>query len=254
MPSQAEYEADFVQALRQPQTPPPAGVRHPGSQPPALRFGVYRNNVHVSLVEAVTRLYPVVQRLVGEAFFQAVARRFVGQVLPDSPVLIDYGETFPDFLDHFEPAARLPYLGDVARIEWAWHRAYHAQDQTPLPPQAVARIPPAQVGHLRLGLHPSLQVLESPWPALSIWHTNRHDAQVRRIDRDSGSEATLVCRPDMEVLVCAAPLGTAALVRTLSTGANLEQAATQAVEQPGFNLQTSLAVLLSSGGITAFRF
>ncbi|ANB01780.1 DUF2063 domain-containing protein [Ectothiorhodospira sp. BSL-9] len=254
MPLQAEYEADFVQALRQPDTPLPVGVRGHGSLPPVLRFGVYRNNVHVSLVEAVTRLYPVVQRLVGESFFHALARRFVGQVLPESPVLIDYGEAFPDFIDYFEPAARLPYLGDVAHIEWAWHRAYHAQDQTPLPPQALSRIPPEQVGHLHLGLHPSLRVLESPWPARSIWHTNRHDAQVKRIDLESGAEATLVCRPHMDVQVHRVPLGTATFVKALSAGCRLAQAVDQATQHPGFDLQASLERLVGSGGVTAFRF
>ncbi len=84
--------------------------------------------------------FPAVERIVGEEFFQAMARAYVLAEPPRSPVLMDYGTTFADFIAGFAPAASLPYLPDVARIERAWREAYHAEDAEPLGPEAFAGI------------------------------------------------------------------------------------------------------------------
>ncbi|MFP4080465.1 MAG: DUF2063 domain-containing protein [Ectothiorhodospira sp.] len=252
MPSQAEFQTRFTRALHD-QGPPPPGLL---AQDPAVatsRFNVHRNNLHAGLMETLAAAYPVVQRLVGEAFFRGMARAFVVRHLPDTPVLLHYGSAFPDFIAAFPPAASLPYLADVARIDRAWLRAWHAADATPMDPGQWAGVDPRDSPRLRFTLHPSLEVLESPWPAREIWQTNRHDHPPRPVDA-SGPQITLVCRPGLEVKVHPAPAGMHPLVRALACGAPLEAAATHAARvRPDMDLVACLRALLEAGGITGIR-
>ena len=136
--------------------------------PDRLRFAVYRNNVHVSLVEALAKAFPITLRLVGDAFFRAMARAYVADHKPQSPLLIRYGESFPEFVAGFAPAARLAYLPDLARLEQAWLRAYHSAEARPLEAQDVARLAPDDL----------LEARAQPAPGDTAW-SNPHSRSAR---------------------------------------------------------------------------
>jgi hypothetical protein len=93
--------------------------------------------------------FPAVLRLVGKEFFREMARLYVLSEPPTSPILLDYGAGFPDFIASFVPAGALVYLPDVARIERAWTESYHAPDAAPLPAAAAATIPKDRVANAR---------------------------------------------------------------------------------------------------------
>ncbi|WP_141701617.1 DNA-binding domain-containing protein, partial [Methyloceanibacter marginalis] len=80
---------------------------------PSRRFAVYRNNVYASLIDVLGSRFPVSARLVGEEFFRAMARIYVAQTPPASPVLLHYGAEFADFVGTFPPASAVPYLACV---------------------------------------------------------------------------------------------------------------------------------------------
>ena len=168
--------------------------------------------------------FPVVERIVGEEFFMAMARTYALAEPPRSPVLMDYGTGFADFIAGFAPAAELPYLPDVARIERAWREAYHAADALPLAAEDLAVLRPDELATLVLKLHPSLRLLRSPFPAQTIWKMNASDGEIRPVDM-SLAEDTLIVRPDAEVEVRVVPPGGAAFVAALMDGAALGEAA-----------------------------
>ncbi len=132
----AERQRGFAAALLDAALPMPQGLVGPDGEPSPKRFAVYRNNVVVGLTETLKDAFPAVRRIVGPEFFQAMARAYVVLEPPRSPILLDYGAGFPDFIGPFEPAAVLPYLADVARIERAWAEAYHAPEAPPIDPAA----------------------------------------------------------------------------------------------------------------------
>ncbi|MBU3030788.1 HvfC/BufC N-terminal domain-containing protein [Paracoccus marinaquae] len=189
-------------------------ARHPAEA--ERRFAVYRNNIAHSLREALARRFPVIRRLVGAGFFGAMAAEFIARHPPRSPVLQEWGGDFPHFLGLFAPVATLPYLGDVARIEWARGQAYHAADARPLPPERLDGSEP-------LRLHPSLQLLLLNHPAASIWQANQPGRDGRL--RATGAETALIWRrPDFEVRVASlAPLE-AGFIAALMGGRTLETA------------------------------
>lgn len=245
----------FVAALRDASLPPPEGVIGRRGEAPLRRFAVYRNNVHVSLVEALMNAYPVVTRLVGEAFFRAMARVYCGLELPKSPVLIHYGESFPAFIDAFEPARSVPYLGDVARLEWAWSRAYHAADAEPVSLQVMATVPAERTADVVLELHPSLRLVASDHPILEIWQANRADGEATGADLAAGGGEVLVLRPAGQVEMRRLPAGAGAFLRAVAVGEPVGSAYARAVEvAPGFDLPGHLAALFAMGAVTGYRF
>jgi hypothetical protein len=127
-------QQEFRTALLDPEHPVPSGLTDPQGRPAGRRFNVYRNNVSVSLTEALRQAFPVVQKLVGEEFFTAMAQEHLRAHPPASPLMMFYGEAMPAFLSAFPPVAHLPYLADVARLELALRASYHAPDAVPSQP------------------------------------------------------------------------------------------------------------------------
>ena len=244
----ADRQRAFAAALLDPAASVPAGIVGPDGKPSARRFAVYRNNVAVGLIEALRTAFPATCRLVGTDFFTAMAREFALRSPPVSPVMHDYGAAFPDFISIFEPASSLPYLPDVAHIERAYVEAYHALEAKPVEPSEFAAIPAEQAGALRLLLHPSVRIVRSRFPALTIWRMNVGDGVPAPVDVAFGGEDALIVRPDAEVEVRAVPPGGAAFVAELADGRTLEQATLAAFEEAAsFDLAGNLAALIGAG-------
>lgn len=243
----------FCAALWDADKPVPEGVIGRAGKPSAKRFNVYRNNVYSSLIEAIANRYPVVGRLVGEAFFAAAARAFVADHPPQNPMLLAYGGAFADFLACFEPVRDLPYLPDIARLEWAWHEAYHARDADPLGAEDLGGVPPDRIADLILTLHPSLRLVSSAYPVLSIWQTNTLDDEVTPIDPSAGGEDVLVLRPRHEVAVLPLLPGGHAFIGRLEQGASLGAGAAAATAaDPEFDLQANLFALITNGALSGY--
>ena len=232
----AAMEARFQKALWTLDTP--AGL----GQAEALdrRFLVYRNNVQHGLCSALAQRFVVVERLVGADFFAAMARVFAAENPPATPVLIDWGQEFPAFLEGFPPVATLRYLPDVARLELARGRAYHAADSRVADPAALMSGDPSG---LRLRLAPSVAAFGSVWPAVSIWQNNQPGAANNPLP--AGPEYALIARtPGFEVLLSALDAGQFDFLRTLQKGRSLGEAAQHCDPTP------VLALLLQHGLIT----
>jgi hypothetical protein len=213
----------FALSVVDPSRPVPRGVVAAGGRIDAKRFAVYRNNVHVGLVGTLEARFPVVRRLVGEAFFTGMARVFVGQEKPRSPVLMHYGDTFPDFVAGFPPAGGLPYLADVARLEVRWSEAYNAADDVPATPSDLAEIPPDQLAGTVLHRHSAAALVVSDYAVGSIWDANQQDV-VPALD-PRRREAVLVARPGAEVRLHILPLTDVAFARALLDGRTIAEAA-----------------------------
>src|SRR6516162_211846 len=155
------YAALFAGALLSPDLPAPVSVAGPRSKAVVKRYNVYRNNVTVSLINALRAAFPATERITGEDFFRAMARFYVRASPPTSPLLFEYGRGFPDFIEQYEYARPVPWLADVARIERAWLDAYHAADAQALAPHALASIPPERLADTVFSPHPATRILRS---------------------------------------------------------------------------------------------
>jgi hypothetical protein len=247
-------QGDFARALLDARLALPVGLRAWNGSDPTRRFAVYRNNVMVSLTDALASGFPVTRDLVGEEFFDAMAREYIGLEAPASPVLAEYGDGFADFIERFPPAGGLPYLADVARLERMRVQAYHAQDASSLAPESLHGLmaDPEGLSNLRVSLHPACRILRSHFAVLSLWAAHQHDEDAERRAALAGldlehAQDVLVWRPLHEVLVMPLPTGAAQFLLALADGETLGQAATAASCFPGFALEASLTVLITPG-------
>ncbi len=156
------------------------------------RARVYRNNSITASGEAIFKDYPAVEKLVGTDFLRAAASAFVKENPPENPLLSLYGEGFADFLDTFPPAKDLPYLSDVARLDRAWMNTMFAANSAPLGPQDIAGLDDSEIGALAPGLHPSVQILKSEWPAWDIWHANREEGAPQSINLERKNSVAIM--------------------------------------------------------------
>jgi Putative DNA-binding domain len=243
----ASFEASFANALLNADQPLPRGITAHNATVPARRFAVYRNNVVTGLVKALRSRFPAVEKIVGEEFFAAMARVFVMAQPPRSPLLATYGDGFPAFIAAFEPARELPYLADVAQLEAARTRAYHAPDATPAGADHFAALDSQAVGGIRIDMHPSTEIVRSRHPIVTIWAMNSGEQQLAPIENWRGEDA-LVARPYLDVQIRTLPPGGAAFLLALAAGRSLGEAAEAAVaDDPDFDLTSNIAGLIGSG-------
>lgn len=248
----AVRQSQFAAALCDPSRAAPDGLLSPRGVVDAGRFAVYRNNVFVGLTEALARRFPVTRQLVGEDFFAGMARTFAAAEKPASPLLFGYGDGLPDFIAGFPPAANLLYLADVARVEAAWTRGYHAADAVPLRIEALAALAPEQMAGARLLPHPAASVIGSVYPIASIWaaHQSEHVAPLSR----GAAETVLIARPGFDVSVHLLPTCDSAFADALFAGATLGEAAERgAAAHDHFNFGTALTGLVGLGAFGAIK-
>ncbi|MSQ58362.1 MAG: DUF2063 domain-containing protein [Betaproteobacteria bacterium] len=234
-----DLQEQFTQALFSGVDAPIENVIEAGSLDPSARLGIYRNNVLGNYRNALRDTYPVILRLVGDEFFNAAARLFAKQSFSDSGDLHDYGEEFGAFLAAFPPARGLPYLADVARLEWAVHRVFHAADAKPLDLSRLAEFSADRLPALRFTLSPAARLVESIYPIARIWHVSQPDyAGDDTVSLDEGTQLVLVSRRDHAIELRPLTTGEHAMLHALATGRPLGKALARAlVVEPNFGVQ-----------------
>lgn len=241
------FAAAFAPALLDPARSTPAVVTGPNGKSANRRYDVYRNNVTVSLIDALAAVYPAVQRITGTEFFRAMARVHVRSNPPTSPLLFEYGRDFPEFIEAYEHAQEMPWLADVARIERAWLDAYHAADAAPMSPDRLSAVTTDRLAGLVFIPHPAARCLRSQYAAVTIFAANRDGAPVMRIDASTPEDA-LITRPEFDVTVHRLPPGGAVFADGLIAGLSLGEAAAAALDAaPEFDLAANLAGLIEAG-------
>ena len=237
----------FSSLLLNPELPCPKGLVNPHGNVDAKRFSVYRNNVVVGLVGALSDIFPAIKKLLGEDAFKSLAQLYVSDQPPTSPLMFEYGKSFPDFIKAFEPLKNYPYLRDVAEIERSWLDAYHAADAQPIAFDALGAFPPEELGNLVFITHPSVRLLASDYAAVSVFSANRQDQPMAGIDLAQG-EHCLITRPDTEVDVRQIPSAAAAFFTALIAGKTLGEAANEAVlVDEEFDISMAISTMLEAG-------
>lgn len=185
----------FTKGLLDAQMPAPKGVINPDGAPATKRFDVYRNNVAVSLSDALETAFPVLRKLLGEDFFRALAGVYLRTHPPKSPLMMFFGEAMPQFLARFEPVKNLSYLPDMARLELAMRQSYHAADATPIDGGALAAIAPDALMATTFDFAPSLQLVQSDFPIHAIYLANTRADAPKPVMQ---GECALITRPEFD--------------------------------------------------------
>jgi hypothetical protein len=241
----SDFQQDFAAALLDVAIPPPcpAGARSGGA---ARRFEIYRNMIATSLVEALAERYPVTRRLIGHESFAAMARLYSVHEPPRSPILLEYGDTFPPFIRSLGRIPSIEYLADICELERSLSYAYHAADAAWLSVDAFARLSPDLLEDVVVSFHPSATLVASRFPIVSIWEANQSEDEDRLVTLWT-PETALVARPGDEVRIWLLPPGGHTFLSALMKGATLAEATRiAAADHLDFDLTTNLETLISS--------
>ncbi|WP_022949903.1 HvfC/BufC N-terminal domain-containing protein [Methylohalobius crimeensis] len=246
-------QTEFAAALLDPERLCPEGWIAWNGSDAEKRLAVYRNNVVASLIDALADTFPVTCELVSEAFFRAMAHSFVEAEPPRSPILAEYGHRFPDFIQCFPQACIVPYLADVARLEWLYLTAYHAADAEPLDRarflRALTRTEDLPAARLRL--HPSAGILRSSHAAHSLWAAHRGEIDLTAVD-PYRPEDVLVVRPRLQVRVFPLRPGAARFLDRISADIPFGESVSATVEaHPEFDLTGVLSDLIGANALIA---
>lgn len=213
------------------------------------RFDIYRNNVAVSLIEALSDIFPVIKQLVGDEFFNAMAQTYIQKFRPASPLLFEYGSSFSKFIETFEPAQSLPYLADVARFERLWLDVYHARDAAPIDIQSLQHINENDMDDLILVLHPAFRRFQSDWPVTSIWLAHQKDDAPDLKNINQTPTVTIINRPELDVIVTEITHPMHDFISLVEERRTLGQMCSALEDVVGFNPSEYLAQLFELGGV-----
>lgn len=233
LPPLSEMQQRFRTAVLSNDDTPVADFVHKPS-----RIEVYRNTVQASLIDVLATAFPVTQRVVGEGFFGALAARFVAAAPPRLPQLSLYGDGFSDFIAGEDIARRLPYLPDVARLEWARGESYFAGDAPPLDTARLAALSPNDMEYIVLRLHPATRLIKSRYPIYRIWEVNQPAVvDVPAVDM-SVAQWAMVSRRGHHVVTRELDKSDAAFILAVAEGKTLAEAV--AAVDGAFDLQQAL--------------
>jgi hypothetical protein len=175
MPTLHELQSSFVDFIVGEKADDLFGAIEPNGIDPVQLLSIYRNNTLITLTETLTAVYPVVRRLVDPRFFDYAAGTFIRSNLPSRPCLSEYGSEFPAFLSLFPPASGLPYLSDVACLEWAISRVMRSEPEVPSGLEAIAGVG-RDAAAIRLRVESGVRFITSRYPVREIWLAHRSDA------------------------------------------------------------------------------
>lgn len=245
--SQDMFRASLLDAAQ----PVPEGLIDSDNQPAGRRFNVYRNNVAVSLTDALREGFPVITKLLGQQNMDGLAGLYLRAHPPSSPLMMFYGEQFPDFVAGLPQLSHLGYLPDVARLELAMRRAYHAADSTAMDPAELAARAPEALMATHFTLAPSVQLICSPWPIHAIWRFNTEDGAPKPAAQ---AEDVVILRAEFDPMPHLLPQGGGAFIAALLSGAPLGQAHEAALQiAPDFDPSPILALLIQNSAIVSLH-
>lgn len=246
--SLARFQDDFARALLATDDAAPPAITLLTTQP---AFAVYRNTVIKACIDALQANYPAINRLVGDEWLRAAAAIYVRDALPTQPMLLNYGADFADFLARFEPAADLPYLPGVARLDRYWTEAHIADSAEVLDPAALARLASGNFFRAQLQPHAAARwTWFDDAPIYTIWSRNRSNGAVDT-DIQWQPEGALLTRPRDAVTWRALNPAGCAFLDACAAGDTLAAAVQAALDVDGAaDLGRLMADLLDAGAFS----
>jgi len=250
MPTSSEYQEAFAQAL----------LGRPGGdgiyslfagekERRDMLLALYRGNLHAAWSRALAESYPVLRALVGSEFFDVLASVY-GRAHPSlSGDLNEFGAHLSTFIADFEPAAAYPYFKDIARLEWALHRAYYADNAEPWSAEQWLHTEQDALLDSRIRMHPACTLIESRFRVAEVWRAHQ-DKGVAFPSQWEATSYALVVRPHWRPDVVDVTQAGYALLGTLMNMGTLEQGLDAALSiDPEFDFSAQWTVLMTSNAL-----
>jgi len=248
------YQQQFINCLLSPGQEILQNIFMGNPQSLDSRFSIYRNNVIVGLINALEDKFPVCLRLLGDDNFRQLAKEYIGDNLPSSPVMFEYGKSFSKYISSNDVIKYAPYLPDVAKLEYNIGEAYHAPNSPFITLSDFEEIGASKLFNSRVTLHPSVSCFHTNYPIVEIWKTNSYDQEVKSITI-LNAEDVLVSRPSFDIMIESLPVGAVSFIKQLSDGKSMSEAVAVVNDMnANFDLTKCLQIIMRSGVIANISF
>lgn len=216
------------------------------------RLAIYAGSITEGLAKALRENFPVAKQLVGDDFFHFMSLNYMFNVPSSSPNLADYGESFAEFVANFPEAQSLPYLADVCRLEWCWHKAYYGLEHTPLDTEKLSQLEPNTHSQLIFKRCPNSYLIKSNFPIYDIWQYHQTgDANQGVIDLESHKDHLLIWRPKMDVMIDSLTEAEWLILQGIESDLTLAELSTQLPQI--VDLSTAIPKMVTRGWVTDFE-
>lgn len=216
-------------------------------------LALYRRLIRTNYTQVLAVTYPALRRLVGQRYFDILARGYLKKYPSTSGDLFPYGRRLPAFLHELQ-VPRL--LVELARLEWACHEVYQAADAPPLPQdqlQAMASVDPSRV---TFQFHAATRLLSFPFQVHRVWQALQPEASSDEVvDLPLPEEETgvVVTRGEGQVQVTPLARLDYLLLEALSRGVDVASVEGMAIEsEPEFDFAWFIATVLNLHMISGF--
>ncbi len=217
------------------------------------RVSIYRNNIDAALTDNLANIFPVSRAIVGDEFFRQMARSYTRAHPSETGNLGDCGEHLPAFMQTMPELDCLPYLPDIARIDWDCHSSFHAEYAPVLNIDSLNSFSPDDYEHLLFTLHPAVRAVKSEFPIFDIWEFATSNDSSRTVpDIHSGGQQVLICRRDHAVKVVNVQTDFINLIDQIGRRRPLGETISAILKlHPEYNLQEGLNRLFSFGAVAS---
>ncbi|MDO6691988.1 DNA-binding domain-containing protein [Aliiglaciecola sp. 3_MG-2023] len=215
------------------------------------RLAVYRNTFISSCIDALQRKYPSSEKLLGEDFFKTLAREFCILTPPTTPVLGEYGETFPEYLREIlvQHHPELEYTWDICKLDRAWHQAYFADEKSPLSQTDIEALVD-DIETKSLSLHPSVQLVQIDWTVTNLWSQLRESNVNEKIAIANQPENILLWRNNGSILHRVISKPESLFIANIYVGKPLGESAEIAMQSGEIDISDTFSQLLLNNLLT----
>lgn len=172
----------------------------PPASDPLTRLAVYADGYPARLEEALAEQFPSLVHLVGASRFHALVQRYITRAELTSYSLNDAGADLSRVLCDDPLAAELPFLPDLAALEWRVVCAFHAAELPAPDLTPLAGWQPDDWAAALVRLQPAVAVVRSDWPLRALWEAR--DTPLAEIDIDLRAPDHVLVRRDGHAVVC----------------------------------------------------
>ena len=210
------------------------------------RFGIYSGSVHGILTQALGVMFPICKTLVGDAFFDNMCKIFIDQNPPDTSFFAEYGAQLPEFINTFEHVKDLPYLHDVARLEWVRQIIWHEEASQVADFSGLASLTDDEQSNVIFTLSKRMRLIKSNYRIDELWFAHQPDSEIKLENIDINQTVKLIIRREENIIKVSTFSENETdstfwdFLNAISKGDNLESLAEQFGESLGVHLNQGI--------------
>lgn len=176
-------------------------IRVPAGADVAARLAVHTDGYPARVTESLREAFPATANILGESSFAALAARYLPHIPSTLRNLNHIGAGLPAFLRSDGLREDLPFLPDLAELEWAVTLCFHATLGKAFDASVCGEWSMEDWERARIEFQPGLALVRSPWPLRELRETRDCERSQIDVDLVERPDRVLVRRRGFEVIV-----------------------------------------------------